>query len=197
MARGNSSLQRREAVTSTNEFLREIANEPSLGLYYLQEHVSTSVPALMEVKARFKECTKAALSRDPQSEQLRVLRQALLWRRAGAPRPGVGEAGARHREAPRLPGLRVGEVVEKGGGSQAEQEVCKHRCVVVVYVCTIISLLKSTIIKSTTLAFVSRRPPSSAWPPSVPRSPPPLPLPGTHHDTEDRAVSPRRPRRKS
>ena len=60
MARGNSSLQRREAVTSTNEFLREIANEPSLGLYYLQEHVSTSVPALMEVKARFKECTKAA-----------------------------------------------------------------------------------------------------------------------------------------
>ena len=40
--------------------MREIANEPSLGLYYIQEHVSTSVPSLMEVKGQFKECTRTA-----------------------------------------------------------------------------------------------------------------------------------------
>ncbi|QDZ21823.1 hypothetical protein HOP50_06g43640 [Chloropicon primus] len=56
----NSTLQRKEAVLASNEYLREVANEPSLGMYYLQEHVKTSVPALMDVKGRFKECTKSA-----------------------------------------------------------------------------------------------------------------------------------------
>mmetsp|Transcript_13148 Transcript_13148/g.24994 ORF Transcript_13148/g.24994 Transcript_13148/m.24994 type:complete len:106 (-) Transcript_13148:581-898(-) len=58
MIRGNSALQRKEAITASNEFIREIANEPSLGLYYVQEHVAASVPKLMEVKSQFKECTK-------------------------------------------------------------------------------------------------------------------------------------------
>jgi len=53
-------MHRREAVLASNEFIREIANEPSLGLYFVQEHVSTSVPALMEVKGKFKACTQAA-----------------------------------------------------------------------------------------------------------------------------------------
>ena len=56
--KGNSQLQRKEAVTAANDYLREIANEPSLGLYFVQEHVSGSVPALMEIKGKFKDATK-------------------------------------------------------------------------------------------------------------------------------------------
>ena len=56
--KGNSQLQRKEAVTAANDYLREIANEPSLGLYFVQEHVSGSVPALMEIKGKFKNATK-------------------------------------------------------------------------------------------------------------------------------------------
>ncbi len=44
MIRGNSAMHRREAVLASNEFIREIANEPSLGLYFVQ--VKTAPRAL-------------------------------------------------------------------------------------------------------------------------------------------------------
>lgn len=56
----DAELTRSQAVEGANDFIMELANEPAVGLYYLQEHVQSNVPVLMEMKGRFKECTKKA-----------------------------------------------------------------------------------------------------------------------------------------
>ena len=45
---GASATHRKEGVTSAIDFTQSLAQEPSTGCFYIQEHVQQSVPKLMK-----------------------------------------------------------------------------------------------------------------------------------------------------
>ena len=54
------STEAERLTTATSDTLQTLANEPSLGLYYVVEHIQRSVPKLVADKATLQKATEAA-----------------------------------------------------------------------------------------------------------------------------------------
>lgn len=54
------STEAERLTTATSDTLQTLANEPSLGLYYVVEHIQRSVPKLVADKATLQKATDAA-----------------------------------------------------------------------------------------------------------------------------------------
>ncbi|KAL2652646.1 hypothetical protein R1flu_020774 [Riccia fluitans] len=58
MVQTESSL--REVHDTITEMLKQLANEPSVGLYFVQQHVHRAVPAIVQLKSQIVDATKEA-----------------------------------------------------------------------------------------------------------------------------------------
>lgn len=60
MASANISSEAERFTTATSDTLQKLANEPSLGLYYVVEHIQRSVPKLVADKVKLQKATESA-----------------------------------------------------------------------------------------------------------------------------------------